>query len=606
MIAVDVLPDGTVGNGSSAFATSHHDGSPFTPDGEWVLFTTRSTKLGLVETLYETTDGERTKLVARNMTTGELVRVDARVEDDAPAREPSENGDGGTATGRWFIPLAGNRILFNSDDILIDGVPEGRLHLYVKDLDTGAVEVVATKPDGTPAGLDSGVGLEPLFDVTQPLNYRATPIVWDGNEFIVVELASTDLQGPEPGSGVFNNNELFRKNLTTGSLTAIDARADGGYGGNLSASGDVHAGGGRLLFASAQNGIVAADTDGQVDPFLLDLAVDGTNGNGRSVFQGFVDSERVLLDATSTNLVAGVGNGTTLMPFLKTLATGLVIPRVLTAAGTAADPGAPPFIFNSNQNAGGTLAGQTLLATTTKLSENDLNDRYDSYLRDCVAMVDAWTNRQKPLVTLTGSLAGATSFTFDWGDGTTGTVGASGGMASLAHGFDPGTYTATVTGATPGGSVAGSVTILAGSGSAETLVDLAGNTVLAGGLGEDLFVFAAGNGQDVIAGFGPGDVVGLAAFGTTFDTLAEILAATTDTAAGARINTGGGNAIVLEGVAKADLVFSDFDAPRLNAAPFAVNDTYGTGWSTPVVGGTGSTPGLLANDIDVAGAGRCR
>ena len=726
--ALDVLPNGTVGNGSSGFAFDEETGSPFSPDGRWVFFTSLSNNLGLPDTQHSTTDADRVMLVARNTLTGALVRVDSRA-DGQPAVDTSSGGDQAQGSARFFVPLSGNRVLFSSDDRLVDGMTGANAQLFIKDLDSGAVELITTKPDGTPA-IASSTALRPLFDLTRPLAYQISPIHWKGNDFIFIQTQSADLQ-PNPDNAI-QLAELFIKNLTTGALTELDLRADGAFGSTsdtLLDSGDANVGGGRVLFTSRQNGIVsgdndgfedafladltvgnaarrptlsldlradgsqptvnsfsqaswigadtfivrtrsdllaadtdgledhyivkidfengartvtaldsrpdgtpvftaddfvafsptaeagwvtfkttaallptdtdalpdtylknvftretvqltraepqgssdgtfsflfalpalnlpaafagggwfglatdnglaAGDTDGQSDlyivsrfgdaPVLLDRAADGSNGNGRSDFiagSGFVDDEWVLFGSTSTNLVPGVGNGSTMLQYLKNRVTGQVVPGVLSASGAPADPGAAPGIFSAT-GAGGTLAGQVLQHSQVQLTENDLNGRIDTYLRDPAAMVEAWTQGQVNQVTLTARAAGATAFAFAWGDGQSEAMGAVGGEAAAAHVYASGTHTATVTATTPTGLAAFTLSVVAGSAAADTLADTSGATALTGGLDDDRFVFTPGHGQDTIAGFGPGDVVALAAFGTRFDTFGEIMAAT--------------------------------------------------------------------------------
>lgn len=90
-----------------------------------------------------------------------------------------------------------------------------------------------------------------------------------------------------------------------------------------------------------------------------------------------------------------------------------------------------------------------------------------------------------------------------------------------------------------------------------------GADTLAGGDGDDTFLFFGDSGADVItdfvAGAGSDDVIQFYSPGASFDSFAEILAATTHDGSGnAVIDFGGGNHITLIGVAKADLHQDDF------------------------------------------------
>ena len=90
----------------------------------------------------------------------------------------------------------------------------------------------------------------------------------------------------------------------------------------------------------------------------------------------------------------------------------------------------------------------------------------------------------------------------------------------------------------------------------------AGNDFLTGGTGDDLFVFADGDGIDVIndftAGAGTDDVIDLQLL-PGFDTFEDVLAATHDDGFGnAIIDFGDGNTITLSGVAESALHANDF------------------------------------------------
>ncbi len=89
----------------------------------------------------------------------------------------------------------------------------------------------------------------------------------------------------------------------------------------------------------------------------------------------------------------------------------------------------------------------------------------------------------------------------------------------------------------------------------------AGFDHLTGGAGDDLFVFAEGDGTDRIndfmAGAGTDDVIDLTDV-SGVQTLSDVLAVATDDGIDATIDFGGGNAIVLQNVLVAQLHQNDF------------------------------------------------
>jgi hypothetical protein len=153
VIALDATAGGVQGNGVSRFSGQYTYGilqelaSPFTPDGTWVIFETTSTNLGLPATIFTTTEAERDMLVARNMATGQLVRIDSRADGAAAIDTGSESA----AVLRGFVALSGNRVMFLSDDYLVDGQSRGGNHLFIKDLDDGSIVMVDSLTDGTPS-----------------------------------------------------------------------------------------------------------------------------------------------------------------------------------------------------------------------------------------------------------------------------------------------------------------------------------------------------------------------------------------------------------------------------------------------------------------------
>jgi Ca2+-binding RTX toxin-like protein len=102
---------------------------------------------------------------------------------------------------------------------------------------------------------------------------------------------------------------------------------------------------------------------------------------------------------------------------------------------------------------------------------------------------------------------------------------------------------------------------LFGLGGNDTLQGSTGNDTLTGGTGNDTFAFLAGFGKDVIADFQAGsgatDVISLS-LGTSFDSFAEVMAATSQVGANAIITIDALNIITLKGINKAGLVSDDF------------------------------------------------
>ncbi len=100
---------------------------------------------------------------------------------------------------------------------------------------------------------------------------------------------------------------------------------------------------------------------------------------------------------------------------------------------------------------------------------------------------------------------------------------------------------------------------LLGENGNDSLDGGAGNDNLTGGVGADVFVFAgAGYGYDRILDFETG--IDLIAFGESsgFGSFAEVLSLASDISAGARLDFGSGDVLLIEGLTVAELVAGDF------------------------------------------------
>ncbi|WP_425410228.1 hypothetical protein [Hyphococcus sp.] len=108
----------------------------------------------------------------------------------------------------------------------------------------------------------------------------------------------------------------------------------------------------------------------------------------------------------------------------------------------------------------------------------------------------------------------------------------------------------------------GGVDRLKGDAGDDTLNGRFGDDSVSGGAGDDLFEFRQGHGNDIFddftAGAGTDDVIQLLAFGASFDSFAEVIAAATDNGNHTTIDLGGGDSILLLNVVVADLHEDDF------------------------------------------------
>ncbi|NVJ70473.1 MAG: hypothetical protein HWE08_08980 [Alphaproteobacteria bacterium] len=100
--------------------------------------------------------------------------------------------------------------------------------------------------------------------------------------------------------------------------------------------------------------------------------------------------------------------------------------------------------------------------------------------------------------------------------------------------------------------------VLSGGAHQDTLDGGAGDDTLTGGSEADVFVFAAGSGNDVVTDFTlKWDELDLSAAQTDFTDMASVEAAATDTADGLLVDLGGGDSVLLLGITLDDLALVD-------------------------------------------------
>jgi Ca2+-binding RTX toxin-like protein len=181
----------------------------------------------------------------------------------------------------------------------------------------------------------------------QASGYSANANVSANGRFVVFESDATDLTADADGNGV---NDIFVKDLLTGSVTRISESAAGAAGNNTatgSTNAAISADGHFAIFSSNATNLVANDTNGKTDLFLKDLWTGAisrisTSTAGVQSNQGVdhdystsvsADGRYVSFASNATNLVSGDTNGLRDI-FLNDTLTGQLT-RVSTSSGGA-------------------------------------------------------------------------------------------------------------------------------------------------------------------------------------------------------------------------------------------------------------------------------
>ncbi|MBP2227849.1 Tol biopolymer transport system component/Ca2+-binding RTX toxin-like protein [Azospirillum agricola] len=209
--------------------------------------------------------------------------------------------------------------------------------VFVRDLQTGTVTLASAAADGTAGNLSGS----------------ATALSQDGRYVVFTSSASNLVAGDTNGQ-----SDVFVKDMQTGAIVRASTASDGTQGNDRSTLGSVSADGRFVAFASDASNLVAGDTNGAQDIFVKDLqtgtltraSVRADGGGGLLTGSGAVrpnsftpdisaDGRYVLFSGYASDLVEGGngGGGANRSVFLKDMQTGAVT-RVNTAAdGTRLD-----------------------------------------------------------------------------------------------------------------------------------------------------------------------------------------------------------------------------------------------------------------------------
>jgi Tol biopolymer transport system component len=214
------------------------------PDGRYVAFTSSFTNL-----VADDTNGQA-DVFLKDLQTGAV----SRISTDASGAQAI----GGTSQVAAFSP-DGKFIAFQSNATnLTANDTNGKTDIFLKNLETGAIERISTTASGSQAtgGASS---------VANP----SRPIFSNDGRYIVFHSDATNLVGGDTNGSM----DLFLKDLRTGAVTRVSTDASGAEatgGDSLWAS--MSPDGRFLSFLSDATNLVAGDTNGQRDVFLRELS----------------------------------------------------------------------------------------------------------------------------------------------------------------------------------------------------------------------------------------------------------------------------------------------------------------------------------------------
>ncbi|RDI62290.1 PD40 domain-containing protein [Microvirga subterranea] len=246
------------------------------------------------------------------------------------ALAPEAGGAILTACENPAVSSDGRHVIFESDLEDVPGYGAMYSGIFLKDLQTGALTRIDT---ATPDGQGHQA----------PAEGFSRDASFTGNGRYVI--FQTEADNLVPGT-IGGSDNVYRKDLQTGALVLVSARADGGAA-NKSDDADASYDGRYVVFTSSASDLVAGDTNDRPDIFRKDLVTGEVvrvstgsrtaqgqeaeaNGPSREASIS-ADGRYVVFQSSAGNLVAGDTNGHTDI-FRKDLVTGETI-RVSTGSG---------------------------------------------------------------------------------------------------------------------------------------------------------------------------------------------------------------------------------------------------------------------------------
>jgi VCBS repeat-containing protein len=288
----------------------------------------------------------------------------------------------GTASGNDFSfdsEMSGNGryvVFISHANDLVANDTNNRPDFFVRDLQTGTTALVNVNSTGT-----SSNGI---------IGSDTVRISTDGR-YITFTSTANDLVANDTN----NAQDVFVRDLVTGTTTLVSANSTGTASGSSSSSIPSMTGDGRYItFASTASNLVANDTNGVQDVFVRDVVAGTTtlvsanstatgSGNGSSGSANVRISSNgryVAFTSTASNLVTNDTNGNLQDVFVRDLQAGTTMLVSVDSAGTGsgnADSSAPPAISSDGRYVAFTSTASNLVA-------NDTNQTGDVFIRDLV------------------------------------------------------------------------------------------------------------------------------------------------------------------------------------------------------------------------------
>lgn len=270
--------------------TDFHIGSGFVPsisqDGRYIAFGSNSTHLVSGDT------NGKWDIFVKDMQTGNVVR--------ANTSSSGAQMTTGFTYGEAKISANGKYVAFAaSDPGLVTGDSNGYQDVFVKNLVTGDIQIATLTNSGGQSNAS-----------TQQFNISA-----DGRYVVFISAASNLVTGDTNGK-----QDVFVRDMVNGTTTLISKSASGTLAnGNSNGYPTISCDGAYVAFIANASNLVANDTNGQSDVFLVnrldgavtDVTLAANSEMNLGIPQLSCDGSTLLFTSAASNLVSGDTNGLT-------------------------------------------------------------------------------------------------------------------------------------------------------------------------------------------------------------------------------------------------------------------------------------------------------
>ncbi len=276
----------------------------FSPDGTHLLFWSASTNLPVPGA-----GNGNEQLYIKDLRTGAIALVSGNTSGD-PGNAASLNPNNSSQV-LMFSP-DGTRVAFESGATNLSlGATNGSMHIFVKDLTTGAVTLVSADANGIQGNNSSQ-------------NFSLSP---DGTKVVFGSSATNLLANPTL------TTHIFVKDLGTGSVTLVSTDGNGAEGDGASSFPVFSPDGTEVAFVSKSTNLAAGANNGNSEIYVKNLLTgavtlvstdaNGVPGNGPSLLPMFSpDGSKVAFHSSSSNLTPGTSGNSEV--YVKDLAGGAI------------------------------------------------------------------------------------------------------------------------------------------------------------------------------------------------------------------------------------------------------------------------------------------